>query len=701
MDTRTARAARSLLVCLGALLVLVGAVSGVVNREVLDADRFASHVDAVRSDPDVARQVAVLITDRLLEQQPDLVAIRPLVESTAASVVASPALGPVVRAAVAPVYDALVLGDSDAVVLRLADVAAVVVGIVAAASPQVNATIPADLDVRLSDFGGQEYSAGLIDSARLVELLSWLAPLLGVLLLAGAGAWLSGPGTARHRLRGAARTTGLGVTGAGLALAGLLAVVGFVATHGDRETLSGAVRDAAWGELAGAFWAVAALSVALGGLLTVAAGISARPELRLERLRHFLDPSVGPARLVARAAVVVVLGLALVLQPVRVVTAALVALGAVLVVVGASALVVALVGAVGRRPRPTLAHRRTWGIVAAGALLAGAVLVAYPDDHELAATSAGSGTACNGHVELCGRAYDDVAYPATHNSMAAASEGWFFPEQPDGIVDQLDHGVRVLLIDSWYGRATDRAGIIANTDEGRAAAIAEARQSFGDAAVASALRLRNAVGLTPRGPVGEYLCHGLCELGSTPWLDSLREVRTWLDAHPREVVTLFVQDEVRPDDTARLIEEAGLLPSVYTPLADGRWPTLGAMIESGKRLVVLMENRDGGTTYPWLQPGFETSQDTPFLFRSPDELTAPTSCAANRGPADASLFLLNHWVTDKTAEVTNAERVNARDVLLTRARACERERGHLPNFVAVDFYDRGDLFDVVDELNGF
>jgi hypothetical protein len=700
MSSRRVRVAHGILACLGVLLVLVGAVAGVVDREVLDADRFAAHVDAVRSDPDVARQVGVLLTDRLLEDQPDLVAVRPLIESTATAVVASAALGPVVRAGVAPLYDALVLGDSDAAVLRLADVAAVVIGVVAATAPQVNATIPPDLDVLLSDFGGQEYSPLAIDSAHLVGVLSWLCPLFGLLALAGAGLLRAGPGPWRQRLRGAARATGVGVTAAGLSLALLLVVAGSVAGYGDPDTLGGAVRNAAWSELAGAFWAVAALAVALGGLLTIAASVSSRPSLRPERVREFLDPSVGPARLTVRAAVVVVLGLALVLQPVRVVTAVLVALGAVLVVVGAGSLAVGLVHAISRRRRGLIPHRRVWGALAGVVLVAGVVVVALPSDHDLPGSAATSGTACNGHVELCDRAYDEVAYPATHNSMAAASEGWFFPEQPDGIVDQLDHGVRVLLIDSWYGRATDRAGIIANTDEDRAAAVAEARQSFGDASVASALRVRSAIGLTPRGPVGVYLCHGLCELGSTPWLESLREVRSWLDAHPREVVTLFVQDQVSPEDTADLIEQAGLLPSVYTPLDEGRWPTLGAMIASGKRLVVLMENEGGGTTYPWLLPGFELSQDTPFLFRRPAQLTAPSSCVANRGVSDAPLFLLNHWITDKSAEVTNAERVNASDVLLARARECERERGLLPNYVAVDFYDRGDLFDVVDELNG-
>jgi hypothetical protein len=282
--------------------------------------------------------------------------------------------------------------------------------------------------------------------------------------------------------------------------------------------------------------------------------------------------------------------------------------------------------------------------------------------------------------------------------MAAASEpGWFFAEQPDGIVAQLDHGIRVLLIDSWYGQRTRRPGIIANTDSSRAAALAESRQSFGAATVRSALRVRDALDLAPLGPVGEYLCHGLCELGSTPWLPVMKDVSAWLASHPREVVTLFVQDEVSPADTARVVREAGLLPSVYTPPAGSTaWPTLGQMIDSGKRLVILMERHGGGTTYPWLLDGFRWAQDTPFLFRRPSQF----SCAPNRGPSGASLFLLNHWITDKAREISNATRVNARGVLLARARECGQQRGLLPTFVAVDFYDRGDLMGVVDTLNG-
>jgi hypothetical protein len=43
--------------------------------------------------------------------------------------------------------------------------------------------------------------------------------------------------------------------------------------------------------------------------------------------------------------------------------------------------------------------------------------------------------------------------------------------------------------------------------------------------------------------------------------------------------------------------------------------------------------------------------------------------------------------------------VNAYDFLLRRARECERRRDLLPNIVAVDFYDEGDVFAATRKLN--
>jgi hypothetical protein len=44
--------------------------------------------------------------------------------------------------------------------------------------------------------------------------------------------------------------------------------------------------------------------------------------------------------------------------------------------------------------------------------------------------------------------------------------------------------------------------------------------------------------------------------------------------------------------------------------------------------------------------------------------------------------------------------VNGHDAIVDRARACEQERGLMPNYIAVDFYSLGDVIGAVDTLNG-
>ena len=88
------------------------------------------------------------------------------------------------------------------------------------------------------------------------------------------------------------------------------------------------------------------------------------------------------------------------------------------------------------------------------------------------------------------------------------------------------------------------------------------------------------------------MCHGLCETGSTPLLTMLAELRGWMAANPDEVVTLFIEDHVDAGLIAADIEAAGLQPLVYEPVPGEPWPTLGDMIRSGKRLVVMLEEGD-------------------------------------------------------------------------------------------------------------
>lgn len=65
------------------------------------------------------------------------------------------------------------------------------------------------------------------------------------------------------------------------------------------------------------------------------------------------------------------------------------------------------------------------------------------------------------------------------------------------------------------------------------------------------------------------------------------------------------------------------------------------------------------------------------------------------------LFQINHWIeTTPTPKPSNAEIVNAREFLLARARQCRKQRGRLPNILAVDFALTGDVVGAAAELNG-
>src|SRR3954471_6056254 len=57
---------------------------------------------------------------------------------------------------------------------------------------------------------------------------------------------------------------------------------------------------------------------------------------------------------------------------------------------------------------------------------------------------------CNGLAQLCDRRVDQVTFAGTHNSMAAGKEGWYAPDQQNGIPAQLRAGIRALLIDTQY-----------------------------------------------------------------------------------------------------------------------------------------------------------------------------------------------------------------------------------------------------------
>ncbi len=253
---------------------------------------------------------------------------------------------------------------------------------------------------------------------------------------------------------------------------------------------------------------------------------------------------------------------------------------------------------------------------------------------------------CNGHPDLCDRPFHQVVFPATHNSMGNDEDGWWVPNQNYNMRTQLIDGIRVFLIDTY-----DEDGEI-------------------------------------------LLCHAHCELGSRPLLEAMEEFRSFLEENPDEILTIIFEDHITGDQTVEVLENAGLVPYVYTHDDDAGWPTLAEMIDAGTRLVVT--NESAGPPPAWMHHVWDLGWDTPYTFGDLDEF----NCDHNRGTTDGDLFLINHWVLDPFPSTQTAQVSNSYETLMARVDECEQEFGRLPTFLAVDFHDIGDLFEVVDVLNG-
>ena len=348
-------------------------------------------------------------------------------------------------------------------------------------------------------------------------------------------------------------------------------------------------------------------------------------------------------------------------------------------------------------------HRRRVAVSAIAAALIAVAIVVFVGSGGTTTAAPPTG-ACEGNASLCDRALDRVVLPATHNSMSVPLPGWYAAEQERPIRDQLSDGIRGLLLDTHYADRLPNGKLRTYFGSPEELKRVAKQDGVNPDAVDAAMRIRDRLGFSGQGERGIYLCHTFCELGATTLASVLDDINAFLVTHPGAVLVIVNQDYVTPKDFVAAVNKAGLADLAYGGPTTGEWPTLRQMIDDDQRVVFLAENHAGAA--PWYRLAYQqVLQETPYTFRKVAQLTKsqdlPASCKPNRGPADAPLFLINHWIsTDPVPLPSNAAKVNAYEPLLRRARECQRLRERFPNLLAVNFYKEGDLFKVVDTLNG-
>ncbi|KAK7059192.1 hypothetical protein VNI00_001819 [Paramarasmius palmivorus] len=300
------------------------------------------------------------------------------------------------------------------------------------------------------------------------------------------------------------------------------------------------------------------------------------------------------------------------------------------------------------------------------ALVAITSLLVSPFLTEVSALVTHRATTCNGYGELCERSYGNVTFVGAHNSYAVGVNSLFVNQDQD-VTTQLNDGVRLLQM-----QAHNNNGSI-------------------------------------------NLCHTSCDFFNGGTLeDYLKKVKSWLDSNPNEVLTLLIVNinNLQASEYDAIFKSVGLDQISYTPEQASQpasaWPTLGSLIDSGKRMLTFLDNGADSSTVPYLLDEFTNIWETQFSVTDISKF----DCSVNRTKGDTAtqMFMINHSINKlifnqpapdpDRANTTNA--VSGEGSLGAHVDTCRSSVGRVPNFLLVDFYEfgGGSVFQVAADANG-
>ena len=249
---------------------------------------------------------------------------------------------------------------------------------------------------------------------------------------------------------------------------------------------------------------------------------------------------------------------------------------------------------------------------------------------------------CNGSNDLCNKRYNEVAYLTTHNAFNSKQDRYLFPNQKSNIAEQLNNGVRALMIDVY-------------DDNG-----------------------------------STVVYHAYKFLGSQPLSVYLNDIKYFLDNNPNEILTIILETYTSSNAIENEINKVGLLKYLHTQDVNSIWPKLQTMIDSNKRLVILSDKNDANEKQSWYHYVWNFAVENKY---------GEINCEFNRGNPENSLFIFNHFITSLTGNKENANKVNSFKYLMNHITNCKDLKNKFPNVITVDFYEIGESIDVVSKLN--
>ena len=262
---------------------------------------------------------------------------------------------------------------------------------------------------------------------------------------------------------------------------------------------------------------------------------------------------------------------------------------------------------------------------------------------------------CNGMEILCERSYDNVTFPETHNSFATHEDGIYYPasNHETGFQSQWDAGMRAFMLDTHYATQSNE-----DTDEVR-------------------------------------FCHGDDDRGFSPcfygevspgeWLDSLSQR---MNESQNDTVTLLIENDVQADHLFEVINASIPSTNWYVHQLNSTWLTLSQLIDAETRLVIFWEQA-ANDAHPYFHDFGTHSWTTNYA----EEETEDMNCEIYRGDGNQEVFHMNSWLRGPLglSDPNRAAEANDVEFLVERVEECIELHGKRPTFIAVDWWQDGDV----------
>ncbi|KAJ1399067.1 PLC-like phosphodiesterase, TIM beta/alpha-barrel domain superfamily [Sesbania bispinosa] len=175
-----------------------------------------------------------------------------------------------------------------------------------------------------------------------------------------------------------------------------------------------------------------------------------------------------------------------------------------------------------------------------------------------------------------------------------------------------------------------------------------------------------------------------------PAINALEEIKAFLIAHPTEIITIFIKDHVTsPNGVNKVFNKARLrkfwFPVSKMPKNGSDWPTVKTMISKNHRLIVFTSNATKEASeriaYEW-----NYVVENQYGMGEGSCLNRAESFPMNT--STKSLVLMNYF---RNVQNYNEACMDNSSPLISMMDICFKAAGNRwPNFIAVDFYKRGD-----------